>query len=76
MADRKAVYVTTEGKDGKNYWTRIGVAFVNRDGSLNVKLEAFPVNAQFHIRDFNPRDDERDNRRDEPRRDDRRDNGG
>jgi len=50
---RKAVYVITkrEGVE-KGFWTRIGVAFVNRDGSLNVKLDAVPVNGELHIRDF------------------------
>ncbi len=39
----------------KAYWNRIGVAFVNSDGSLNVKLEALPVSGELHIRDYAPR---------------------
>ena len=27
----------------KNFWTRIGVAHENKDGSLNVYLDFFPV---------------------------------
>jgi hypothetical protein len=42
----------------KKYWTRIGVAFVNVDGSVNVKLESFPINGEFQIRDYVPRNDE------------------
>ena len=34
----KIVYVITE-RNGKSYWNRVGVAFVNHDGSLNVKLD-------------------------------------
>ena len=52
----KAVYVITP-RGGRSYWTRVGVAFVNRDGSLNVKLEAMPVTGEIHIRDHVPRED-------------------
>lgn len=37
--------------DGKDRWTRIGVGFVNRDNSINVILDAMPLNGRFHIRD-------------------------
>ncbi len=47
---RKDVFMIQKGKT-KYFWTRIGVAFVNKDGSLNVKLDAFPVSGQLHIRD-------------------------
>lgn len=52
----KIVYVITE-RGGRNFWNRCGVAFVNSDGSLNVKLEAIPVNGEVHIRDYVPRED-------------------
>jgi hypothetical protein len=52
----KIVYVITKRKE-KSYWNRIGVAFVNQDGSLNVKLEAFPASGECQIRDFSPRED-------------------
>ncbi len=52
----KVVYVINE-RDGRNYWTRIGAAFVNRDGSLNVKLEAAPVSGEMQIRDYVPREE-------------------
>jgi hypothetical protein len=52
----KIVYVITKRKD-RSYWNRIGVAFVNQDGSLNVKFEAFPANGECQIRDFVPRED-------------------
>lgn len=50
----KIVYVIKERGDQK-YWNRVGVAFVNSDGSLNVRLEAVPVNGELHIRDYQPR---------------------
>jgi hypothetical protein len=51
----KIVYVITP-RNGKQYWNRIGVAFVNSDGSLNVRLEAVPVSGEMQIRDYVPRD--------------------
>jgi hypothetical protein len=50
----KIAYVIKERGDQK-YWNRVGVAFVNGDGSLNVRLEAVPVNGELHIRDYVPR---------------------
>lgn len=47
------VYTITEGANEKTYWNKIGVAFVNKDGSLNVTLNAFPVNGKLHIREKN-----------------------
>jgi hypothetical protein len=51
----KIVYVISQNSK-KKYWTRIGVAFVNSDGSLNVRLEAVPVSGEMQIRDYVPRD--------------------
>lgn len=51
----KIVYMISE-RNGKSFWTRIGVAFVNSDGSLNVKLEAMPISGEMHIRDYTPRE--------------------
>jgi hypothetical protein len=52
-AMRKIVYTVTE-KGEKSFWTRIGAAFVNRDGSLTVRLDAVPVNGMLQIRDDEP----------------------
>jgi hypothetical protein len=35
---------------GRTFFRRCGVAFVNSDGSLNVKLDMFPQ-LKLHIRD-------------------------
>lgn len=51
----KICYVITE-RGGRNFWNKIGVAFVNDDGSLNVKLDAFPVGGEMQIRDYVPRE--------------------
>lgn len=44
-------------KDGKKLWVRIGSAFRNRDGSINVQLDAVPVNGTLHIRQVAPTED-------------------
>jgi len=45
---------TKEG--AKPYWQRLGVAFKNRDDSINVILNGLPVNGKLHIREEEPRD--------------------
>lgn len=55
----KDVFLITnrEGSDeepAKNVWTKIGVAFVNRDQSMNIILEALPINGRLHVRDRRP----------------------
>ena len=55
----KVCYVITERND-KSYWNRIGVAFINKDGSLNVKLDALPIGGQLQIRDYEPREEGED----------------
>ena len=51
----KVVYVISE-RNGRKFWNRIGVAFTNSDGSINVKLEAVPVTGELQVRDYVPRD--------------------
>jgi hypothetical protein len=41
---RLAVYAVPESKDGeKTFWPRIGSAYTNRDGSINLLLDALPL---------------------------------
>lgn len=49
MAKRKIVYVIQEDGERK-YWHRCGVAFENKDHSLNLKLDMFP-DLQLQVRD-------------------------
>ena len=53
----KMVYTVVERAPGKSFWTRVGVGFVNRDGSLSLRLDAIPVSGTLHVRDWEPRDD-------------------
>lgn len=52
---KKEVFTITEkpGPDGngKSYFTRCGVAFVNRDGSYTIKLDCLPVGGVLQVRD-------------------------
>ena len=41
--------VPKPGKDGSR-WIRIGAAWLNSDMSLNIKLDALPVNGRLHVR--------------------------
>ncbi len=56
MPEAKDVFLITE-QTGlgdapiKSVWTKIGVAFVNKDQSLNVRLDAFPMDGKLHIRE-------------------------
>jgi hypothetical protein len=56
QAKMKIVYVISE-RGQKSYWNRVGVAFVNNDGSINVKLDAMPVTGELQIRDYVARED-------------------
>jgi len=56
----KAVFTVVERGGGKSYWTRVGVGFVNNDGSLNLRLDAIPINGTLQVREWEgPRDAER-----------------
>lgn len=48
MAKPKVVYVIQEDGERK-FWHRCGVAFENKDHSLNLKLDMFP-NLQLQVR--------------------------
>lgn len=56
MANRMDV-LTGREKDGKTYWTRIGVAFPAREGDgWNLMLDALPVSGQCILREPKPRE--------------------
>ena len=50
MKDVFAIYESkTDGRD-RSRWIRVGVAFENRDGSVNVLLDAVPLSGRLQIR--------------------------
>ena len=54
-----AVVERGEGNNKKGYWTRIGVAFENKDGSYNLRFDYVPTDPQttIQIRDFDAKDE-------------------
>jgi hypothetical protein len=51
------VITAVEKKDGTtSHWMRVGTAFVNRDDSINVYLDACPRTMQFQIREYDEKD--------------------
>ena len=47
----KNVYVIVEKEGAKAYWLKVGAAFENKDGSLNVVINALPLDGRLHIRE-------------------------
>jgi hypothetical protein len=53
----KAVWAIVERAAGgatKSFWTRVGVGFVNRDGSLTLQLDAIPISGRLQVREWEP----------------------
>jgi hypothetical protein len=53
-----AVQRTVEG-DKKTWWTKIGVAFQNKDGSYNLRFDYLPAHLSdttIQLRDFDPKE--------------------
>ncbi len=46
----------TETGRNRSFWTKIGVAFQNRDGSWSLELSAIPVNGRLQMRDPKPKE--------------------
>lgn len=51
-----AVYVIVRHPGRAPYWLSVGKAFINIDGSLNVRLDATPIDGKLHIRRPHPRE--------------------
>ena len=49
MKDVFAIYESKDGRD-RARWIRVGVAFDNRDGSLNLFLDAVPLSGRLQVR--------------------------
>ena len=49
------VLCPVEGRNGKTFWIRVGNAFVNRDGSTNIYLNAYPLTGKLQIRPLDDR---------------------
>jgi len=49
MKQLVAVVQRGEGEDKKSYWTKIGVAFANRDGSYNLRFDYLPARSDITV---------------------------
>ena len=64
MTDKKMKQIVAavergEGESKKSYWSRIGVAFENRDGSFNLRFDYLPArmdHTTIQLRDFDAKD--------------------
>lgn len=62
------VFTVSDRGDGKKgWWTRIGTAWKNKDGSINITLDALPLNGQLVMRKPQPRDESGGTRRAPPK---------
>ena len=61
MKQLVAAITRGEGDDKKTFWTKIGVAFQNKDGSYNLRFEYLPTdlaNTTIQFRDFKEKEKE------------------
>lgn len=49
----KGVYqiIEREGKD-EAIWKQVGIGFVNKDNSINVRMDSYPLDGRFQVRDL------------------------
>ena len=47
----KTVFTVVQ-REGKSHWVKMGIGFVNADGSINLKLDGYPTNSTLQIRDY------------------------
>ncbi|HET6334388.1 MAG TPA: hypothetical protein VFG30_14290, partial [Polyangiales bacterium] len=57
---KKLVAGVQRGDNERTFWTNIGVAFENADGSWNLKFNLLPTspNTTIQLRDIDPKADE------------------
>jgi len=51
--------------NGKTFWTKIGSAFTNRDGSINAYLDVLPRDGKIQIRDRKSKEEKNFSRKDD-----------
>ena len=64
MNDKKMMQIVgavqrTVGDDKKSFWTRIGTAFQNKDGSWNLRFDYLPARLSettVQLREMDPKD--------------------
>ena len=59
----KIVWTITErtvAGAAKSFWTKVGVGFVNRDGSISLRLDCIPISGTLQVREWEPMDRRQD----------------
>ncbi len=61
MGKRMEVWATApRGEGKKDWWTRAGTAFENRDGSWSIMLDVLPTNGKLIVREEKEREERDD----------------
>jgi len=56
---------TTNGAT-KSFWTKVGVGFVNRDGSISLRLDCIPISGTLQVREWEPMERRQEGNASEP----------
>ncbi|MBI2345522.1 MAG: hypothetical protein HYV03_01235 [Deltaproteobacteria bacterium] len=48
----KGVYQIIEREGAEALWKQVGIGFLNKDDSINVRLDSFPLDGRLQIRDL------------------------
>jgi hypothetical protein len=56
---------TTNGAT-KSFWTKVGVGFVNRDGSISLRLDCIPISGTLQVREWEPMERRQEGNANEP----------
>lgn len=50
----KLVYAIVNRQNARTVWIRVGTGWSNRDGSMNLQLDAIPMTGVLQVRDMFP----------------------
>ena len=51
----KVFQVLDRGDDRKSFWSEVGIGFENKDGSINIMLNAVPLTGKLQLRKYEPK---------------------
>ncbi len=54
--EKKVIYGVKKVSEDESFWTRIGVGFVNKDGSINLKSDFIPTDPETTIQVRDPKE--------------------
>ena len=62
---RLVVSTPCKRESGKTWWVEVGNAHMNKDGSMNIYLDALPTNGQLQVRKVEVKERPNNNREDD-----------